>query len=313
MANQESERFFLALFEVLNRLVLVSAPFIPFTTDEIYRNLRIDGSPESVHLCRYPVSESSRRDKKLEHKMAVTRKAVSLGRALRTSLGQKIRQPLRAVHMVTKVAAERSILLEMQEIIKDELNVKDVVFRDNEEELVSYRCQANYRLLGKQLGKNMKSAAAKIAKLTQSEIQSLMDGAVLSIDLGEQSLDLTAEGVVVSREEKANLKVLNEGSLTVGLDTQLTEDLVQEGMVRDVIRSVQNMRKEKGLQVTDRIVLDLFGSDELEKAVQAFEEHLTAETLSVSWNWKKATDATEINLAEGSFFISLRLSAEGED
>jgi isoleucyl-tRNA synthetase len=132
----------------------------------------------------------------------------------------------------------------MEEIIKDELNVKDVVYRENEEDLVRYKAQPDYRRLGSQLGRDMKSAAEKIRALNSGEIRSVVDGATLQLDLGGRTLDLTADDLVVSREEKESLKVLNEGSLTVALDPELTEELMQEGAVRDLVRTIQNLRKE---------------------------------------------------------------------
>ena len=150
------------LYSVLITLVQVAAPFIPFITEEIYGNLKAKGLPESVHLTDFPVYDPGRRDVELEQKMKLTRQAVSMGRALRTLHNLKIRQPLKALHLVTKDQQEKRILIEMEDLIKDELNVRSVVFRENEEELVVYTAKPNYRVLGKQLGKDMKEAAARI-------------------------------------------------------------------------------------------------------------------------------------------------------
>ena len=145
---------------------MTAAPFIPFITEEIYSNLKTPGMPESIHLCDYPVYDPSRRDPDLERRMKVTMKTVSMGRSLRTDYALKIRQPLKALHLVTRDPEERRILAEMEELIKDELNVKSLVFRENEDELVEYRAKANFRTLGKQLGKDMKAAAARIETLS---------------------------------------------------------------------------------------------------------------------------------------------------
>jgi isoleucyl-tRNA synthetase len=301
----DKEQAYQTLYTVLCKLILVAAPFVPFITEEIYRNLRVDGSPESVHLCDYPVYDPNKRDEEMELKMKATRQAVSMGRAVRAQHSLKIRQPLKAIHLVTKDADEKRVLIEMQDIIKDELNVKEAIFRENEEELVTYRAQANYRKLGKILGKDMKSAAEKIAKLSSKEIQSIMEGGTLELNIGERGFDLTAEGVSIIREERENLRVLNEGSLTVALDSELTEELVQEGTVRDIVRYVQNLRKEKGLNVTDRIHLSIDGPEELKKAVEIFEHHLTSETLAVSWAWKREKDAVKVACGDETCYISL--------
>jgi len=305
----DKEQAYQSLYSVLMKLVTAAAPFIPFTTEELYKNLKPDNLPESVHLCDFPVENSEIRDYKLESKMKITRQAVSMGRAIRTMHNLKIRQPLKAIHLVTRDEEEQKALMEMEAIIRDELNVKDVVFRKNEEELVEYKARPNYRLLGKKLGKDMKYAAGEIEKLSMPDIQSLMDGAVLSLQLGERSFDLTIDGIQIVRIEKENLKVINEGSLTVALDSELTEELVQEGIIRDMVRSIQNLRKEMGFKVTDRIFLRLYGPDSIKRAVENFYEHLTGETLSTQWSWEKVDSSKEIECGEEKCFISIEKTA----
>jgi isoleucyl-tRNA synthetase len=232
-----------------------------------------------------------------------------MGRALRTLHNLKTRQPLKALHLVTKDQQEKRILIEMEELIKDELNVRSVVFRENEEELVEYTAKANYKVLGKQLGKDMKAAAARIEGLSMREIQSLLEGATLSIEVGERVFDLTEEGVIIARVERENLKVLNEGSLTVALDAELTEELIREGMVRDLIRGIQNLRKELDLEVTDRIELSLSGSEQVKRAVETNEDMLKSETLSVSWKWEKREGAAQIDCGREPCLVFLKKTA----
>ena len=299
------------LYSVLITLVQVAAPFIPFITEEIYGNLKAKGLPESVHLTDFPVYDPGRRDVELEQKMKLTRQAVSMGRALRTLHNLKIRQPLKALHLVTKDQQEKRILIEMEDLIKDELNVRSVVFRENEEELVVYTAKPNYRVLGKQLGKDMKAAAARIEGLSMREIQSLLEGATLSMEIGRgdtalRVFDLTEEGVIIARTEKENLKVLNEGSLTVALDPELSDELIQEGMARDLVRGIQNLRKEMDLEVTDRIELFLFGSQRVKEAVEANEGSLKYDTLAVSWQWKKHDRAVEIECGQEKCLVYLK-------
>jgi isoleucyl-tRNA synthetase len=293
------------LYTVLMTLIRVAAPFIPFVTEEIHRNLRTQGDPISVHLCDFPSADSEARDHQLELKMSVARKTVSMGRALRGMHSIKTRQPLRAFHAVTKDQDERTVLRELEDIIREELNVKDVVFRENEEDLVEYRAKANYRVLGKRLGKHMKAAAKKIESLAPDEIQSLMDGATLALDLDGETLDLDLDGVVIQRMEKEGLKVLNEGSLTVALDPEVTDELYQEGIARDLVRSVQNLRKERGLEVTDRIRLYVHGSQTVRSAVEAHEDYIREETLAESWHWEDRPNASEAESGDESCRISL--------
>ncbi len=302
--DSDKRQAYETLHSALMRLVLVAAPIIPFITEEMYRNLRYEGMPDSVHLCDYPHADTSLRDYELERKMEVVRKAVSMGRALRSLHNLKTRQPLRAFHVVTRDATERRILIEMEDIIREELNVKDVVFRENEEEVVEYSAKANFKELGGKLGRHMKAAAAKIESLSMAEIQQLMDGATLHIDLGETAFDLLLDGIIVRRIEKENLKVLNDGSLTVALDSEVTDDLKREGLIRDLIRVVQNHRKQIGLDVTDRIELVVFGEPDLQDAVDDFGEHLSAETLAVSVRWERADDAVEYKVGDATCYVS---------
>jgi isoleucyl-tRNA synthetase len=283
--DDDKAQAYSVLRRVLVRLVTVASPFMPFVTEEIWRNLKRPGDPESVHLGDWPKYEASLRDEELERKMASVRHAVSMGRALRVQNDAKIRQPLAAVYLVTRDSPERAVLMEMEEILRDELNVKKVVFRANEEELVEYSAKANFRVLGKELGKDMKAAAEKIERFSAREIASLLEGAVLELDVAGKSVEITKDKVDVRRSEKEGLKVLNEGSLTLALDTEITDELLAEGYVRDLVRGVQNLRKEGGLEVTDRIKLSVAGEGGLKAALDSFMDFVRSETLAVSVSW----------------------------
>jgi isoleucyl-tRNA synthetase len=303
--DADKEQAYQTLYSVLLKLVVVAAPYIPFITEEIYRNLRGSDAPQSVHLVDYPEPREELRDYELELKMKTTRKAVSMGRALRSLHNLKIRQPLKVLHLVTIDPEERKVLREMEDIIREELNVKEVHFRENEDELVEYTAKPNYRILGKKLGKDMKAAAAQIESLTMQEIQEIIEGAVLSIDIGTRSLDLTRDSIVVQRHEKENLKVLNEGSLTVALDPEITEELRLEGMVRDLIRGIQNLRKESGLEVTDRIALSLDLDDDMRRAVEEHQDFLMNETLATSISWDADEATREIDCGDNKCRVGL--------
>jgi isoleucyl-tRNA synthetase len=303
--DADKEQAYATLYSVLMKVVAVAAPIVPFIAEEIYQNLRTEDMPESVHLCRFPQTREEIRDYELERKMKATQQAVSMGRAIRSMHNLKIRQPLKAIHLVTRDPSERCILLEMEDIIRDELNVKEVVFRENEEDLVEYSAKPNYRILGKKLGKKMKEAAVKIEALSPSEIQGLLEGSTLHIDLDGEGLELTADSVLVQRSEKENLKVLNEGSLTVALDPVITEELRQEGIVRDIVRGVQNLRKEAGFEVSDRIELCMSGAEEMKEAVEEFRDYLMNETLAVRLKWEKRNDSVELECGDEACFVAI--------
>ncbi|MCL2068235.1 MAG: DUF5915 domain-containing protein, partial [Treponema sp.] len=296
------------LYDVLKTLITVASPFMPFTTDAIWQNLRLENDPESVHLTDYPKVREERRDRSLEFRMASVQRAVSMGRSLRSQYNIKVRQPLRLAELVTRNAEEKTVLMEMSEIIREELNVKDLVFSDNEEDLVEYEVKANFRVLGKELGKDMKAAAERIEKLSQAEIKGLLEGASISLEIsgaGVRSIEIDAGKVDIRRNEKANLRVINEGTLTVGLDTEITGELSMEGDIRDLIRGVQNARKEAGLSVTDRIKLIVYGSQKLKEAWERFGSVAAAETLAVQSEWAQAAGQIPLEAGEESWLVKI--------
>jgi len=297
------------LYDALKTLITAASPFMPFTTDAIWQNLRLQTDPESVHLSDYPTPNEKRRDSALEFRMASVMSAVSIGRSLRSQYNIKARQPLRKAELVTRNEDEKKALLGMADIIREELNVKELVFSDKEEDLVEYEVKANFRVLGKELGKDMKSAAAKIETLNHAEIQKIVQGASLSINVpcegGERALVLTADKLDIRRIEKANLRVLNEGTLTVGLDTEITRELSMEGDIRDLIRGIQNARKEMGLSVTDRIELCLHGVDSLKEAWDNFNETVATETLAIKTQWAKTDGQIPIEAGDETWQVKI--------
>ncbi len=268
------------LYTVLIKLIEVAAPIIPFITEEMYLNLKHESMQESVHLQSYPEYQERLRDFDLEKKMSVTRQTVTMGRSLRAIHSLKTRQPLKALYLVSRDKDELTILKEMEGIIKEELNVKSVVFRENEEDLVSYSAKANFKVLGRQLGKHMKEVAGMIAEFDMDMISAILNGTTKEITYSAGTITIDAEALAVQRTEKENMKVLNEGNLTVGLDSEMTEDLLLEGLARDIIRSIQNQRKETGLDVTDRISLSVSGDETVEKSVSMFKDYICSETLA---------------------------------
>jgi isoleucyl-tRNA synthetase len=151
----------------------------------------------------------------------------------------------------------------------------------------------------------MKAAAARIETLSQAEIQGLLEGATLSIEAAGRQVEITAEKLDIRRIEKANLKVLNEGTLTVGLDTELSDELAREGDVRDLVRGVQNARKEAGFEVSDRIQLWIYGSPRLKQAWEAFSDYVAAETLAVTMEWGESEDMIPLDAGEEKWLVKL--------
>ena len=295
-----------SLYIALKTFAQVSAPFIPFVTENIWQNLKTSEDAPSVHLCNYPRYNEAWHDEELEFKMATVQKAVSMGRSLRNQFNIKNRQPLSSVALVTRNADEKKVLAEMEDSVREELNVKRVVFHDREEELVEYKAKANFRTLGKELGPLMKAAAQKIASLSQEEIQSVLEGSRLALEIEGESVELTQEKIIVERIEKSGLKVVNDGTLTVGLDTNITDDLKKEGLARDLVRGIQNLRKEAGLSVTDRIALQVFGDEDLKSAFEMFSDFVAGETLCVKIEFNEnAKDGSKIEADEKIWSVKI--------
>ena len=268
------------LYRVLMTFVKLACPIVPFVTETIYQNLKTEGEPESVHLCNYPEYNANERDEVLEKEMRLIVKAIEMGRSLRSASNLKIRQPLKKYVIVDRNSQDRDILERNKDIVSEELNVKDVEIKGDESSLVSYSAKANFKVLGSKLGKNMKEVAAKIQSFVDAEIASILEGRKTKVEYSSGEIELGEDDLVVQRPEKENVKVLNDGELTVGFDTEISEDLLLEGIARDLIRFVQTARKDSGFDVSDHITLTVFGTDVFNKAVEKFSSYIKSETLS---------------------------------
>lgn len=288
------------LYMALKTFCLVACPVIPFITEEMWQNLRTPADKESVHLCDYPTSNDKLRNKDVEYKMAVIQKAVGIGHALRNTYNTKNRQPLASVTIVTRSDSERAVLQSMEDVIRDELNVKRVIIGTKEDELVEYKAKANFKVLGKELGVGVKEAAAQIQKLSSEQIASILEGNSLYIDIKDLSstggtnktVEINNDKVIIERVEKEDLKVQNDGSLTVGLDLHITRELQQEGYVKDLVRGIQNLRKTSGLNITDRINLTVMCDADLEAAFNANRDYVAGETLALKITLQPFSDSS---------------------
>ena len=292
--DTDKNEAYATLHYVLLTFAKTAAPFIPFTTEAIYRALRTPEMPESVHLCDFP-EPADCRDEFLEEQMALTMSAVSLGRFLRTANNLKVRQPLsRAVLVVD--AKNREKLENTAGIIAEELNVKTVEFCEDVETLVKRSCKANFKTLGKKLGKNMKEAAALIEKFTGAEIGAIVDGTPAKLTLADGSVaEVTAEDLVVKHEQKAGMVAASEAGVTIALATELTRELEEEGFAREFISKVQALRKEMDLDVADRITVAYDVPADWQSALMNFKEYICGETLAVELTAGAAETEVDVN------------------
>ncbi len=277
---------FATLRECLLTVAKLLAPFCPFLADEIYDNL--DGAEPSVHLCDFPVAEP--RDEPLELAMAIARETVRLGLAARGQAKLKVRQPLRAA-VVVATGAEREAINRLAGIVREELNVRELRFVSDADELGQVEIKPNYRTLGPRFGKQMPTVAAAVAGLDPAHAAArLRDGGAVSIGIGGHDHELNARDLLLSMKPLAGYQVEREGSHAVALELEFDDELIAEMRAREVVRAVQNKRKEAALEVTDRILLTLDGAAALLDAVRAHHDYVAGETLALSVGYESLPD-----------------------
>jgi isoleucyl-tRNA synthetase len=260
------------LYRVLITLSKVAAPFIPFISEAMYRNLRTDDMPESVHLCDFPTASPAEKDLALEAQMQTVFKVVRMGRLLRTENNLKVRQPLPSLRVVTTDHKAMEQIRNASAVICDELNVKSIAFDHNEGQLADLHAKADFRRLGPTYGKRMKHVGARIAQLHQEEIQRLLDGDPLElVDGAGEPFSISASDIMIERSPKHGMVVASEDHLVVALSTDLTPALVREGLAREFTSKLQNTRKVADFDVSQRIAV-VYETDDSELA-EALVEH----------------------------------------
>jgi isoleucyl-tRNA synthetase len=272
-------------------LVTVSkllAPFTPFIADEIYDNL--DGAEPSVHLCDFP--EAGERDEALEFDMGVARETVGLGLSARSQSKLKVRQPLRAA-VVVAADRERAALERLGDVVREELNVKEIRYVEQAEDLGSYEIKPNYRSLGPRFGKLMPQVAAAIESLDPAHVAAAVrSGTRVGVSVDGHDHDLGPDDLQLAMKPLDGYQLEREGSHAVALELQLDDELRREGLAREVVHAVQNARKDAGLEVEDRIELRLGGDDELLAAARAHEGYLSGETLAQTVDYGDGADGS---------------------
>ncbi len=250
------------LYTVLTTLCKLAAPFIPFMTESMYRNLvagNVAGAPESVHLCDYPVCDASKIDRRLEAEMAEAEQAVQLGRAVRGAANIKVRQALGTLYVKGSELPE-----EYAALIRDELNVETVKFVDDAREFTTYQIKPELRSMGRKFGKLLPAISEYLKGVDGNAFVSALerDGCV-RLDIDGNAVELTREDCQILPAQKPGFASQTEGDMTVVIDTNLTPELIEKGYVREVISKLQTMRKEAGFDVVDRITVTYRASDAL--------------------------------------------------
>jgi isoleucyl-tRNA synthetase len=268
-------------YYVLTEFSKALAPFLPFVSEEMYQNLSTlsDQKEQSVHYCNYPEAKEELLDPRLESSMTLIQKAVSLGRALRSRLDIKIRQPLASITVVTKDISARETLSLYGSHIKDELNVKEVLFSEAEEQFVEKTIKPDFPKLGKRYGKDMKACAAELAKLDDARQELLESGHEIEV-LGQK---IGADEIQILRTAKDGKEVETAAGVVVLFDTEISEALRAEGLARELVNRVQRMRKDADFHISDRIELRLQAPEELTRALSNYQDYIKQEVLAESF------------------------------
>ena len=294
--NDEKIGAYVTLYKVLTTLIKIAAPFVPFITDEIYQNLVVNldkTAPESVHLCLWPEVDEKAINAELEKEMDLAYKIVKLGRSSRNSANIKNRQPL------SKMLISIDTLPKYYEdIVKEELNVKEIELGAEMGEYVDFEIKPNLPVLGKEYGKLIPRIREEISKKNQMDLANIVkNGGVEYIEIDDTQIGLNSENLLVTMQGKEGFAFSGEGEIGVVLDTKITPELAEEGILREVLSKVQNMRKDSGFEVLDRINLYVADNDKIEKVIKKFEDTIKHDTLAdnIFYN-EKGIEYKEMNI-----------------
>jgi len=269
------------LYESLTTLAKLLAPFLPFATEDMWQNLRGAKSPESVHFCDYPEPDEASIDLQLSREMRSVRDLVSLGLQVRTAQKLKVRQPLDRAEIVLANREEQGAVAAHVDLIAEELNVHGVHFTEKAEEFVTYQVKPNFRALGPRVGKKMKAVKAALASAEGAQLlRELQETARVGLEVEGERLELTSEEIAVSVEAREGFAAASGATGVVVLHTELSEELIEEGLFREVLNRVQTFRKELDLEYTDRIELTLVGGDRVLSAIRPRLAELKRECLA---------------------------------
>jgi isoleucyl-tRNA synthetase len=271
------------LYTCLNTVAKLSAPMAPFYSDLLYTDLnKISGKEpdQSVHLADFPVADETMIDRELEEKMAIAQKASSMILSLRRKEKLKVRQPLAKIMVPVLSKDFQEKFDAVKNIILSEVNVKEVEYLTDAAGIISKKIKANFKTLGPKYGKLMKQISGEIAGFSQEDISRLEKSGSYDLNISGETISIGLEHVEIQTEDVPGWLVASEGGLTIALDINLTEELKQEGIAREFINKIQNIRKESDFEVTDRIVLKIQKNDRFNLAVENFRDYISNQTLA---------------------------------
>ncbi len=292
------------LYECLMTVAKLLAPFAPFFADRLYRDL--EGRFDSVHLETFPKADMSLVCADLEERMEIAQRITTIVLALRRKESIKVKQPLQTLMIPPVDAAQRADIESVKNIFLQEVNVKEVKFVEGANILVK-KVKCNFRTMGKKFGKLMKGVAATMDALTQEQIAELEQKGTIGIEVEGQALTVEAADVDIISEDIPGWLMGNEGNLTVALDITLTDELRNEGMARELVNRIQNLRKKTGLEITDHIIVDIEPNDASVNAIKTFGDYVARQVLADDIRMEQ-NDGQEVEFDEFNLKIKITKS-----
>ncbi len=305
--TEDKKAAYQTLYTCLKTVSKMMAPIAPFFSDWLYKNLNEATDKEShksVHLSYFPQADETAIDKDLEQRMDYAQRISSLVLSLRKKENIRVRQPLRKVLLPILDEGFETQVEQVKELVMAEVNVKGIEYIRDEDGFIKKAVKPNFKTLGRRLGKNMKEAAAAITQMTEEDVSSFEKNGSFDLSLAEGSFTLEADDLVISSEDIPGWQVANDKDITVALDVTLDEDLSDEGLARELVNRIQNIRKTSDFNVTDRIDVQITHQADLERAIQKNGAYIKEEVLANSLAFTEIVEGEDIDLVDG---ISVRI------
>jgi isoleucyl-tRNA synthetase len=300
--EQDKISAYQTLYECIETIVRLMAPISPFFSDAVFRNLEsVTGrfKAESVHHADFPVADETVIDTSLEERMQLAQDVCSLVLSLRKKVNIKVRQPLQKVMIPVLDAGMKTQLEKIEDLIKAEVNVKEMVYITETEGVISKKIKANFKALGTRLGPKMKAVSAAIGNFSQVDISTIEKEGKFVLTIDGEPVTIESSEVDIVAEDIPGWSVANKGSLTVALDITLTDELKQEGDAREFVNRIQNIRKESGFELTDRIFVTVLETDQLKPSIIKYNDYICREILADTIDWvTEMPGGTEIEINE---------------
>ena len=295
--NKDKISAYQTLYECLLNVSKLISPIAPFYSEHIFQSLNNVTSKEefeSVHISSFPLSFQDQIDTKLENKINQIRNICSLALSIRKKEKIKVRQPLKKIIIPVKNDAEKKEIIDAKSQIISEINVKSIEFLDDKDSLLVKELKPNFKLLGPKYGKIINDVAKEIKALTNSEIEKLENTGKLILTIGKTEAAITLDDVEINYKDIEGLSVASGGGQTIALDLNLNNDLINEGIAREIVNRIQNIRKSKGLEVTDKIKINIKRSVDLENAINSNLDYVKGETLAIKLYFSEKLDEGEV-------------------